>query len=220
MGWLLLALLGAGCLGALVLLGVKRALWSMIGSALMLGAAGYALQGRPQLAASPARPVIDVALDLAKTIELRNKMLGRFSGDGAYLIAADAMTRSGDDRAAVRVILAGIAKVPESLLLWTGLGSAFAAHDGGQVSPAALFAFQQASRLSPRHPAPPFFLGEAYVRAGEFESARRYWARALALTPTGASYRRDIAIRLDLLDRLIVIRKQVETRNDKGLSPR
>ncbi|HVF93707.1 MAG TPA: hypothetical protein VM900_05280 [Sphingomonas sp.] len=220
MGWVWLALLGAAALAALALLGVRRALWSMIGSALMLGAAGYALQGRPQLPASLANPDTEVAPDGEATIELRNKMLGRFSGDGAYLIAADAMTRAGDRRAAVRVVLAGISKVPESVLLWTGLGSALVAHDGGQVSPGALFAFQQAARLSPRHPAPPFFLGEAYVRAGEFETARRYWARALALSPAAASYRSDVAVRLALLDRLIAIRNQAETRNDKGLSPR
>jgi len=58
-------------------------------------------------------------------------------------------------------------------------------------------------RLSPRHPAPPFFLGLAYVRTGNFAAARPYWARALALTPKTVSYHDDIAIRLALLDRLI-----------------
>lgn len=220
MGWIWLALLGAATIGGLLLLGVKRSLLTMVGAALMLGAAGYALQGRPGLGAHPATPQDALATDQAATIEMRNRMLGRYSGDGAYLIAADAMSRSGDPGAAVRVVLAGISKIPESVLLWTGLGNALVAHDDGQVSPPALFAFQQAARLSPNHPAPPFFLGEAYVRSGDFDTARRYWARALALTPPKASYRTDIAMRLALLEELMAMQRAAEAPNDKGLPKR
>ena len=211
MGWAMLVAIGAATMAALVLLGVRRLLWSMVGSALMLGAAGYALQGRPLLRASPATPQIEAAATDPSLIDLRDRMLGRFSGDGAYLVASDAMARVGDERAAVRVILGGIAKIPESVLLWTGLGIALAAHDGDQVSPPALFAFQQAARLSPKHPAPPFFLGQVYIQAGQFAEARPYWVRALALAPVNASYRRDIAVRLTILDRFLVLQEQAGT---------
>ena len=203
MGWVMLAILGAAAMALLVKLQVGRALWSMAGAALMLGATGYALQGRPTLAASPAVAAAPEAADDPALIDLRDQMLGRFTGDGAYLVAADAMTRSGDPKAAVQVILGGIRRIPNSVTLWTGLGTALAAHDNGQVSPPALFAFQQATRLSPRHPAPPFFWGLAYVRAGDFAAARPLWRRALALTPQGASYREAIAVRLALLDRYL-----------------
>ena len=72
-----------------------------------------------------------------------------------------------------------------------------------QVSPPALLAFRRAAQLAPEHPAPPFYLGMAYVRAGQFREARPYWARALALSPEGQSYSREIALRLALLDRLL-----------------
>jgi Flp pilus assembly protein TadD len=205
MGWITLALLGGGAMALLVWLKLGRALWSLAGAALMLGATGYALQGQPALDARPAVPATPSATDDAELIALREAMLGRFSGDGAYLVAADAMTRVGDKDAAVQVILGGIRALPQSVLLWTGLGTALAAHDGGQVSPPALFAFQQAARLSPRHPAPPFFLGLAYIRSGKFAAARPSWVRALALTPDGASYRKDIAVRLDLLNRYLAM---------------
>ena len=211
MGWVMLVAIGAAAMAAMVLLGVKRLLWSMVGSALMLGAAGYALQGRPLLSASPATPQVAAAATDPMLLDLRDRMLGRFSGDGAYQVASDAMARIGDERAAVQVILGGISKIPESVLLWTGLGTAYTAHDGDQVSPPALFAFQQAARLSPNHPAPPFFLGQAYVEAGQYAEARPYWARALALAPEGASYRRDIAIRLAILDRFLALQEQAET---------
>jgi len=203
MGWVMLAAIAAAAFGVLALLKVERMLWSMVASALMLGAAGYALQGRPGLAGQPVTAGLAPTPDEGATIELRDQMLERYTGAAAYLVAADAMTRLGDRRAAVQVLLGGIRIAPRSVVLWTGLGNALAAHDGNQVSAPALFAFQQATRLAPRHPAPPFFLGLAYVRAGDFAAARPYWARALALTPARISYHDAIATRLALLDRLL-----------------
>lgn len=203
MGWIALATIGAAAAGMLVWLKVDRLLWTMVASALMLGAAGYALQGEPSLATHPVVTSLVPAPDDGELTDLRDRMLERYTGQAAYLVAADAMTRAGDRRAAVRVLLGGLRIAPRSLVLWTGLGEALAAHDGNQVSPAALFAFQQAMRLSPKHPAPPFFLGLAYVRAGNLTAAQPYWARALALTPKTVSYREDIAIRLALLDRVL-----------------
>lgn len=204
MGLVLLAAVGGAAFVALALLGVGRALWSMAGAALMLGAAGYAWQGRPLLAATPARGTAATPQPLSReAIALRESLLGRYSEDAAYLIAADAMMRVGDTGAAARVTLGGVRKLPRSFILWTWLGVTLAADAGNQVSPPALLAFRQAARLAPEHPGPPFYAGFAYVRAGDFARARHYWARALALSPQGTSYRREIALRLALLDRVI-----------------
>ncbi|RIA46889.1 tetratricopeptide repeat protein [Hephaestia caeni] len=205
MGWVWLIVIGAGTAGALALLGVGRGLWSLVGAALMLGATGYALQGRPGEAGSPAeadaqRIEIDPGI-----VKLRGAMMGNFTAETPYLAASDAMIRSGAPDAGAAVMLAGIRKMPRDMVLWTGLGDALAQHDGGVVSPASLFAFRRAMALAPKHPAPPFFLGLAYVRAGEFAEARPYWARALDLTPGDASYRPEIAVRLMLLDRFLAV---------------
>jgi Flp pilus assembly protein TadD len=212
MGWLALLVLGLAALAAAIKLGVRRPLWSMLGAALMLGAAGYAWQGRPLQPAQPAQPDLQVDAEDPAVVDLRNRMLGTFSGDFPYVAAGDAMARSGNRDAAVRVILGGISHIPESVMLWTALGTALAAHDGGQLSPPAAFAFQQAIRLSPRHPAPRFFLGLADVRSNDFKSARDHWAKALALTPAGASYRPDIAVRLALLDRYLATQRGAGTK--------
>lgn len=214
MGFVILALFGAAAFAAMAWLGVGRLLWSVTGAALMLGATGYALQGRPFLGGQAAKPSVDAQpLDPA-VVNLRNRMLGlpERTADGAYLVAADAMRRAGEDGYAVKAILGGLRRVPNSLLLWVGLGDSLAAHDGGRVSPAALFAFQQALRISPEHPAPPFFLGLAYIREGNFAMARPYWARALALSPQGSSYRQEIGLRLMLLDRYIAAMNDAPTR--------
>ena len=205
MGYLWLAVIAAAVCALLAAMKVDRRLWSMVAAALMLGAAGYAWQGQPALAGHPATPGLAPTPDDSAMLDLRDQMLERYTGAAAYLVAADAMTRIGDRRAAVQVLLGGIRIAPKSLVLWTGLANALSAHDANQVSPPALFAFQQATRLAPKHPAPPFFLGLAYVRAGDFAKARPYWARALALTPADISYRGEIATRLALLDRFLAM---------------
>ncbi|MEG8051473.1 hypothetical protein QP178_16970 [Sphingomonas aurantiaca] len=205
MGYLWLAVIAAAVCALLAAMKVDRLLWSMVASALMLGAAGYAWQGQPALAGHPATTGLAPTPDDSAMLDLRDQMLERYTGAAAYLVAADAMTRIGDRRAAVQVLLGGIRIAPKSLVLWTGLANALSAHDANQVSPPALFAFQQAMRLAPKHPAPPFFLGLAYVRAGDFAKVRPYWARALALTPADISYRGEIATRLALLDRFLAM---------------
>ena len=205
MGLVWLAALGLGAMALLIALKAARPLWSLLGAALMLGAVGYALQGSPLQPSRPAAPNPIVAPEDPALLELRDAMFGRYTLDAAYLTAADAMTRTGDSESAVRVLLGGLDRIPRSLALWTALGSAMAAHDGS-LSPPARFAFDQAIRLAPDHPAPPFFLGLAHVRADDYAAARPYWARAAALTPARASYRRDVVLRLALLDRLLAER--------------
>lgn len=205
MGYAWMALIGAAAFAALWLMRLARPLWSFAGAALMLGAAGYAWQGHPTVPGQPvAANAEPIALD-PTLIELRDAMIGRYTGDTAYIVASDAMIRSGDLGAATAVVLGGIRKYPDSLALWTVLGMTMAQHDGDRLSPPALFAFRQAMRLSPRHPAPPFFLGTALIQEGKFAEGRAMWARALALTPDDAPYRAEIAGRLRILDQLLAM---------------
>lgn len=203
MGWLLLFLIGGGAMAALVLLRIGRPLWTLVGAALMLGAAGYVLQGSPTQPASPAVPAAPATADDAEMVALRGQMLGRFTADDTYLLAADALARSGDRHGAAQLLVSGLHAMPRSVALWTALGGALAAHDGNTVSPPAAFAFQEAQRLAPRHPAPLFFLGFAYIRAGDFPAGQAAWHQALALTPPGASYRGQIEERVAALDRFV-----------------
>jgi hypothetical protein len=202
-GWVMLVLFGAAIFGALWISGVARTLWTTVGAALMLGAAGYAIQERAGLPGHPVEDNADPVAVYPQVIELRDQMLGRFTGDGAYLIASDALMRSGSRDTGARIVLMGANQYPRSLTLWTGLGTAIAQHDGGAVSPAARLAFDQATRLAPEHPAPPFFRGLAYVQSGDFRKGRAYWAQALALSPRAAPYREGIALRLAALDAMI-----------------
>jgi len=201
MGWLWLALIGVSAAFVLWRAGVARELWAFAGAALMLGAAGYAWQQHATLPGDPVQADTQPIEIDPQIIALRDDLFGHFTGDGAFLIAADGMMRAGEPRYAVSWILAGIGSYPNSVSLWTGLGSAYAQHDGNMVSPEALFAFRRAMQLAPKHPGPPFFLGLAYIRANQFSAALPYWRRALALCPPNTSYRQKIALRLALLER-------------------
>lgn len=202
MGWFAFAGLAAVAGVLLWRLRFAGQLWMFGAAAVMLAAAGYAWQGQPGRAAVPARTATDTATVDLDRIALREAMIGRFGAESAYAVAGDAMLRAGSKDAAARAILGGIGAHPHSLGLWTELGSVMAMRDQA-MSPVARFAFARAASLNPRHPAPPFFLGLAQVRAEDFTGARRSWARAYALAPADASYRRDIAVRLALLDQLL-----------------
>lgn len=202
MGYLTLALLGGAAFAVLAAMRVARPLWSLVGAALFLGAAGYAWQGRPLLPSADASPRVDAAPIEPEMIALRASLLGTYTQDAAYLIASDAMARSGDPRAAAAVMLGAVRKLPSSFIAWTWLGTTLAG-ETGQVAPPALLAFRRAAQLAPEHPAPPFYAGLAYVRAGDFATARAYWRRAFALSPQGTSYRQEIGLRLSLLERLL-----------------
>lgn len=203
MGWVMLALIAATTAALLVVLRVPRLLWSLVGSVLMLGAAGYAWQGEPMMAGRPtASQNIKMPVDPTyKT--LRDALFGRFGGEAMYFGISDVALADGKTELAARIMTGGVDYAPKNPALWAELGNVIALHDHGLVSPAALFAYQQAMRVAPDHPGPPFFLGWAYVRVGQLAEARPYWVRALRLTPANASYRGEIAKRLMVLDAVL-----------------
>jgi hypothetical protein len=203
MGWIVLALMGATAAALFAWLRMPRMVWPLAGSALMLGAAGYAWQGSPE---QPSHFVAAGAVKLPvdpRYKALRDTFFGRFGGESIYFGVSDAALSSGSTQVAVRILTGGVDYSPKSTALWTELGNAIALHDEGNVSPAALLAYRQAMLVSPTHPGPPFFLALSYVRAGDLVKARRWLAYALSLTPKDASYRDEIALRLIALDRIM-----------------
>ncbi|HTG38262.1 hypothetical protein [Sphingomonas sp.] len=206
MGWFALALIAAAVLALMWFMRLPRALTGFVGAAIMLGATGYALQGRPTLAASPARAAEVEAMADEELVALRQQMFGRFQYADSYFFIADALARSGDERGAARAMLGGVRSSPENLPLWTGLGFRAAGADGA-MSPLARMAFHRARQLNPDHPAPYFFEGLAHVRTGDLAAARPLWLRALAVSRPDAPWRRGIAERLVLLNRFIEMQR-------------
>jgi cytochrome c-type biogenesis protein CcmH len=159
-------------------------------AALMIGAAGYALQGRPDLPGAPkAAGQRPGPLPLTKP---RNALFGQFNAADRWLIIADAYESRGETGDAVKTLRSALRAHPNDPALWVGMGNALVDH-AGMLTPAATIAFDRARAAAPNHPGPLFFQGLALARSGQRDAALALWQKALKLTPAQASYRPFIA---------------------------
>ena len=204
MTWVLIVLVAVAIFAALVwLLKLPRGGWEWAGAALLLGLAGYALQGSPGQPGAPKPPVETAGTADAALIAQRQTMGSAFGSGQSWLIIADGLSRQSQFGAAAQVLRTAIQKNPRDADLWVALGNALVGHSNGFISPAAQFAFQRAATLSPQHPGPPFFMGLALAQSGRLAEARAIWGALLERAPTEASYRADLEARLARLDAMI-----------------
>jgi cytochrome c-type biogenesis protein CcmH len=195
--WLWVMLAALVTIVALFVLGkLPAAARPLAAAAVMLGMAGYALQGSPSL---PGKPVAapeepegfgDVIADQ------RQGMADRFGPAAQWLGMSDGFARTGKTELAAKTLEKGLARYPDNVDLWVGLGNALTAHGGGMMSPAAALAFDEAARRDPAHPAPPFFAGLALAQGGDLKGAEAVWSELLARSPADAPWRADLEMRL------------------------
>lgn len=202
MGWLaLIAIALATIAGLWRILRGDRATIQLLGAAVLLGVAGYALQGRPGLEGAPKPPPDRQSVPDSAFAQTREEMLGRFDRAWYWLNMSDGLARRGDTYAAAQVLRAGLRDAPRDPDLWVGLGNALVVHGGGMMSPAAQLAFGRAAALAPEHPGPRFFYGLALAQGGRFDEAERIWRALLAQAPSGADYRATVEQQLAALAR-------------------
>ncbi|QQV77679.1 cytochrome C biogenesis protein [Sphingomonas aliaeris] len=200
-GWLILIALTAAVGAALWRFGrFPQGSVELLAAALLLAVGGYAWQGSPGLTGRPPPPRADTLRPASDFAMLRDALFGGATEDERTLAAADALQTRGQDLEAIQMLRSALAGRSDSVELWVGLGNALVVHGDGMVTPAAALAFGRAAQLSPRHPAPPFFLGLAYAKSGQLAQARTLWARLLAQTPMDAPWRADVALRLRAID--------------------
>ena len=185
-GWLILLLLVAGCLAGLWLLKVRGGLLTAAAAALVFGAAGYALQGRPALSGAPRQGAADRSI--VPLTQLRHAFFGNFSPEESWLGLSEGLARGGNSEDAVGILENATHRYPGSVQLWIGLGNALVDHAHGLTPPAQL-AFRRAAELAPGHPAPAFFYGLAMARSGNPQAAVAVWREVLANAPADASWR-------------------------------
>lgn len=198
--WLLVT--GAAILTAVIIMWLGKipaASRPMVGAAVMLGMAGYALQGHPALAGKPVVKMRE-AQGLGEEITDRQQgMQDRFGPATMWISMSDGFMRTGKTEMAAKALEKGLQKYPDDVDLWVGLGNALVAHGGGMMSPASALAFDQAVRRQPDHPAPPFFAGLAMAQSGDFVGAERVWTNLRDRTPEGAGWEADLNLRLEQL---------------------
>jgi cytochrome c-type biogenesis protein CcmH len=207
MSWAMVILLGALAFAALAfLLKAPRSGWEAIGAALLLGIAGYALQGSPSQPGAPKMPAAqgngnaNSAALVAARQQLRDSSA---AGASNWLVIGDAMARNGQYGDAAGVLLGAVEQNPDDVEGWLALGNALVGHAEGALTPASLHAYQRAANADPDHPGPPFFLGLALAQNGRLTEARALWAELLARSPKDAAWRDDLVQRLARLDQFI-----------------
>jgi cytochrome c-type biogenesis protein CcmH len=164
----------------------------ILATALALGVAiaGYALMGSPTQKAAPAPARVENP-DLTPEAEKASKQLLENFGDvRAWLTLSDALIRAGRTETAVYSLDSALEAIPGNADLWVQLGVALVAHANGEVVPAARLAFDRASRLAPDHPAPSYFLGLAWMQAGETDKALETWQALKARSAEDAPWMR------------------------------
>lgn len=189
-GWLILAGLLALAVAALWLMRVRGAMLQACGAALLMGAAGYALQGRPGLPSAPADSASEH--QVVPLSQARHAFFGNFAGEESWLTMSEALARDGDTEDAVGILRNAVTRYPGNVQLWIGLGNALVDHAHGLTPPAAL-AYKRAAALAPDHPAPPFFYGLALARSGDTRGALMLWQKILAKAPADANWRPLVA---------------------------
>jgi cytochrome c-type biogenesis protein CcmH len=186
MGWLILLLLVAASLGLLWLLGVRGGLLTASATALLLGASGYALQGRPDLRGASAQG--GEGRDVFPLTEARHAFFGNFTPAESWLRMSEALARDGKSEDAVGILQNAVRRYPGDAQLWIGLGNALVDHARGLTPPAEL-AYKRAAEVAPGYPAAPFFYGLALARSGDRKGAVAIWQEILKTAPPNASWR-------------------------------
>src|SRR4029078_3564199 len=100
----------AAALWAWRALGVRRGMLTAAAAAAMLGAAGYALQGRPSLSGSPAQGSED--RDFFPLTEARHAFFGNFSSAQSWLRMSEALARDGKSEEAVGILQNAVGRYP------------------------------------------------------------------------------------------------------------
>jgi cytochrome c-type biogenesis protein CcmH/NrfG len=190
MGWIVMIAFGLATFVALTYFGkLPRGIWEAAAAAIVLAAAGYAWQGSPGLAGSPAKQLTDKGSTAEALIQTRSEMDQTFSNARPYLILSDAYARDGDYQFAASYIRSGIRKHPQNADLWAGLGLQLMLAGEGQMSPPAKFAFDRAKKLAPRQPAPDYFEGLAALFEGRIDVAIGLWQGLLDTAPKEAKWK-------------------------------
>lgn len=202
-GWVLAGGLAVAAFAvAAFVLKLPRRGWEALGAALLLGIAGYALQGAPNQPGAPKAPA-EAQRNGEALVAARQALAETAMPGSNMMILAEGLLRNGQYGTAAGVLRGAVERSPNDGEAWLTLANALVGHAEGNLSPAALLAYREAARVAPDHPGPPFFLGLAMAQNGRLNEARSLWRDVLARSPADAPWRADLAERLAALDRLI-----------------
>jgi cytochrome c-type biogenesis protein CcmH len=151
-------------------------------------AAGYAFFGNASLVDQPARAIAKPAAAAQDFRAAQTALLQNPANVPAWIDLSMALLEQGQSARAVEALGVASKAMPQSADLWVARGQALMAHGGGQLTPAARFAFDRASALDPKHPGPRLYLALAWLQAGEPQQALPLLQSLARDSPAGAPW--------------------------------
>ena len=204
MSWLpVIALAAIAFLAAVLFLKVGRGGWTILAATLLFGLTGYALQGSPDQPATPGVAAQQQAVDGELLVDARREFFDTSEFPARWVVTADSYVRRGDFERAAGFYRNAVDESPQDAEAWLGLGIALVEHAEGNLTPAALHAFERAQALEQTNGGPRYFLGLAWLRAREAERTRELWQEALEAAPEDAPWRESLALRLMRLEAMM-----------------
>lgn len=204
MNWLpIIGLALLAMIVAVFVLRLPRAGWTLFGASLLFGLAGYAMQGSPAQPSAPKAADSKAPIDGELLVDARREFFPGSQLPSRWVITADGFARRGDFARAASFYRNAVRDNPHDVEAWQALGIALIEHAEGRITPAAIHALERAGGLAPANGAPRYFLGLAWLRAGEPLRTRQLWAEALEAAPEDAEWREALQLRLERLDALM-----------------
>lgn len=205
MTWLLvIAMAALMFLAAAFVLKLPRAGYSLFGAALLLGLAGYAMQGSPDLDGAPKAQAFDTSGTGAAMVEARRSLFDTAMLPSRYVVSADAFSRRGQYEQAAAFLRGAVKENPQDTEAWLALGNALVEHADGQLTPAAIYAYGQGEKTDPTHPGAGYFLGVGLLRSGRPAEARSLWQELIDNAPDDAAWKPLLQERVVRLDELLM----------------
>lgn len=190
MGWITLILMAAMIFGAILWLGKPpRGTREALAAVIMLGMAGYALQGQPGLPGAPANASEAKGQEATELIMMRSDMDDQYGPAKKWLTTADAFARTGNFKLSSSFIQSGLKENPDNADLWSAMGLQLLLAGEGRMSAAAKFAFDRARKLSPEQPAPDYFEGLSALFEGQVDTTIELWQGLIANAPERAKWK-------------------------------
>lgn len=206
MSWALVIGLAAITFGAAaLLLKVGKGGWSLLGATLLFGLAGYGLQGSPGQPAAPGAFSAEQPVDGELLVTARREYFDSSQLPSRWIMTGDGFARRGDFEQAAGFYRSATEENPRDLEAWIALGIALVEHGEGNLTPAALYAFERAEALDGSNGGARYFLGLSWLRAGQPLRTRELWIQALENAPEDATWRESLILRLLRLDAMLGI---------------
>lgn len=202
--WLVVLLLAIAVVSAVLWFSsFRKQLWPAVAAAVVLGIAGYAWQGQPQLGAAPAQVASTENKAAEALLSMRSDMDAQFGAGRQWLILSDSYARKGDYRYAAAFIEAGLRNHPENGDLWAGLGLVLLLAADGKMSPPAELAFERARKYAPINRSPDYITGIVALFEGQPATTLDIWQKLVDGAPKNAVWKPKLESQLQGLKSLL-----------------